>query len=155
MKVRDVVNQLVDPIRRNNFEARRHKLGLSRVALGRILDVNPTTVFRHERGPFIALWDYALRGIEAEAASGKQVLRSFKAELDRQTFIPDQLDARGFSYTAERMQKARRQHAQQKSRSSKPTGKSPATRNDQNKVKQIADRAEARARAERDRHGRE
>ena len=41
--------------RRNDLEARRRKLGLSRVALGRILDVDPATVFRRERGPLVRL----------------------------------------------------------------------------------------------------
>ena len=51
------------------------------------------------------LWDYALRGVEAEAAdkATKVVLRSFKADLGRTGFIPDQLDAQGYSYLAEKM----------------------------------------------------
>ena len=58
-------------------------------------DVDPTTVFRRERGPLVALWDYAMRGIEAEAKDkeAKSHLRSFTGDLDRQTFIPDQLAA--------------------------------------------------------------
>ena len=111
---REIVKEFLDPIRRNNLEARRRKLGLSRVALGRILDVDPATVFRRERGPFVALWDYALRGIEAEAKEAKPILRRLKGDLDQQTFIPDQLDARGHSYTAEKMHQARRKHAQEK-----------------------------------------
>jgi hypothetical protein len=130
---RDLVQELTSPNRKNDLEARRRKLGLSRVALGRILEVDPATVFRHERGPLAALWDYALRGIEAEAAdkSGKQVLRDFKSSLSNQTFIPDQFAARGVGYIAEKMHEARRQHAQ---------GSSEKAR-----VKRIADRAEARA----------
>ena len=102
MVVKNVIRATVDPIRQNNLRARRRKLGLSRVALGRILGVDPATVFRHERGRMDGLWDYALRGIEAEAAEGKQFRRQYKTDLDRQTFIPDQLDARGWSYTAEK-----------------------------------------------------
>ena len=93
MSVKYVIRATIDPIRQNTLRARRRKLGLSRVALGRILGVDPATVFRHERGRMDALWDYALRGIEAEAAEGKQSRRQYKTELDLQTFIPDQLDA--------------------------------------------------------------
>ena len=153
-KVHEVIGEIVDPIRRNNLKARRHKLGLSRVALGRILDVDPATIFRRERGPLVALWDYALRGIEAEAKLGKQVVTGFKAGLDQQVFVPDQLDARGYSYTAEKMHEARRQ-LKQPQPPSKPRSKSPAARNVQDSVKRIADRAEARARAGRDWSGQE
>ena len=69
---------------------------------------------RRERGPFVALWDYAMRGIEAEAKEAKPILRGLKGGLNRQTFIPDQLDARGYSYVAEKMHQARRKHAREK-----------------------------------------
>jgi hypothetical protein len=59
---------LHNPIRRNTLQERRDRLGLSRVALARILDVDPASIFRHERNRMPALWDYALRGVEAEAA---------------------------------------------------------------------------------------
>ena len=158
--VREVIDAHLNPIRRNNLEARRRKLGLSRVELGHILDVDPATVFRRERGPLFALWDYALRGIEAEAAdkSSKRVVRDFKSGLDHQTFIPDQLDARGHSYTAAKMREARRQHAVGKSRPAKPSlsDKPPAQKAasraasadgrrrqlSKDRIKQIADRAE-------------
>jgi hypothetical protein len=158
--VRQVIDAHPNPIRRNDLEVRRRRLGLSRVALGRILDVDPATVFRRERGPLFALWDHALRGIEAEAAdkSSKRVVRDFKSGLDLQTFIPDQLDARGHSYTAAKMRDARRQHALGKSRpaqpllSDKPRTQKAASRTasadgrrgqlSKTKIKQIADRAE-------------
>ena len=127
MVVKNLIKAAIDPIRQNNLRARRRKLGLSRVALGRILGVDPATVFRHERGRMDGLWDYALRGIEAEAAEGKQFRRQYKTDLDRQTFIPDQLDARGWSYTAEKMHEARRQHAQRKARPDKPDKKQTGT----------------------------
>src|SRR5262245_63318993 len=109
--VREAIDSVLNPIRRNNLEARRLKLGLSRVALGRILEVDPATVFRHERAPLVALWDYALRGIEAEAASkeSKQELRSFKSGLDCESIIPDGIAAQGKAYLAEKMHKARQQ----------------------------------------------
>jgi DNA-binding XRE family transcriptional regulator len=159
-KVREVIDAYLNPIRKNDLEARRRKLGLSRVALGRILEVDPATVFRRERGPFVPLWDYALRGIEAEAAdkSSKRVVQHFKSQLDRETFIPDQLDAQGYAYTAAKMHEARRQHALGKSRSAKPSlsdkrpGQTPASRAtsgerrtgqlSKDRIKQIADRAE-------------
>ena len=113
--LKEFVQEITNPLRRNNLEARRHKLGLSRVALGRILDVDPATVFRRERGPLVALWDYAMRGIEAEAASeeAKLHIRGEKARLKGPS-IPDMLDAQGFAFTAEKMNQARRQHAQEK-----------------------------------------
>ena len=115
--VRKTISEIRDPIRRNDLEARRRKLGLSRVALGRILEVDPATVFRRERGPLSALWDYALRGIEAEAAvkSSKVVIQSYESRLDRASFIPDQLSAKGYAYLAEKMNEARRQHPRKKS----------------------------------------
>ena len=112
--VKEVIKEITNPHRRNDLEARRRKLGLSRVALGRILDVDPATVFRRERGPLVALWDYAMRGIEAEAREAKPILRSRKSDLDLQTVIPDHFDAQGFAYTAEKMNQARRQHAREK-----------------------------------------
>ena len=95
-----------------------------------------------------ALWDYALRGIEAEAAKGKQSRRQYKTELDLQTFIPDQLDARGWSYTAEKMHEARRQHAQRKAPPDEPvkqTGTFSERRPrelSKEQIKRITDRAE-------------
>ena len=122
-KVREAIDAHLNPFRQNDLEARRRKLGLSRVALGRILEVDPATVFRRERGPLVALWDYALRGIEAEAAdkSSKRVVKDYKSGLHRQTFIPDQLEAQGYSYTAAKMHEARREHARGTSRPAKPS----------------------------------
>ena len=126
--VKDVIKEITNPHRRNDLEARRCKLGLSRVALGRILDVDPATVFRRERGPRVALWDYAMRGIEAEAKEAKPILRSHKGDLDLQTFIPDHFDAQGFPFTAEKMNQARRQHAKDKlAASGKRTAKRSAS----------------------------
>jgi DNA-binding XRE family transcriptional regulator len=66
-KTREAISEIVNPIARNTLKERRVRLGLSRVALARILDVDPASIFRHERNPMTALWDYALRGVEAEA----------------------------------------------------------------------------------------
>lgn len=113
--IKQSITEITNPLRRNDLETRRLKLGLSRVALGRILGVDPATVFRRERGPLVALWDYAMRGIEAEAASehAKQHIRGDKARL-KVPSIPDMLDAQGFAFTAEKMNQARRHHAQEK-----------------------------------------
>jgi hypothetical protein len=82
MRVRDAIGGISDPIRENDLRARRLTLRLSRAALGRILDVDPATVFRHEQGPLMPLWDYALRGVQ-----------SYRSRLANQTFIPDQSPA--------------------------------------------------------------
>jgi len=150
--VREAIDSVLNPIRRNNLEARRLKLGLSRVALGRILEVDPATVFRHERAPLVALWDYALRGIEAEAASkeSKQELRSFKSGLDCESIIPDGIAAQGKAYLAEKMHKARQQHARRKPSvaDKPPSRRAPSERHkgqlSKEMINEIADRAEGR-----------
>jgi DNA-binding XRE family transcriptional regulator len=127
--VKEVISEITNPLRQNDLESRRRKLGLTRVALGRILGVDPATVFRRERGPLFALWDYALRGIEAEASSkwDRGELRSFKSNLDYQNFWPHQFEARGHSYTAEKMKEARREHARKKpTRTKSAIDKEPA-----------------------------
>ena len=61
-KIDKVIAETLNPIRRNTLKARRHNLGLSRNGLARILEVDPSSVSRHEQGAMTALWDYALRG---------------------------------------------------------------------------------------------
>ena len=114
--VKQTIKNITNPLRRNNLEARRRKLGLSRVALGRILGVDPATVFRRERGSLVALWDYAMRGIEAEATSkeAKQDIRWHKAHINRPPVMPDIWDAKGQSYVAEKMRAAHREEARKK-----------------------------------------
>ncbi len=148
--VREAVRELIDPIRHNDLQARRQKLGLSRVALGRILGVDPATVFRREQAVLAPLWDYALRGIEAEARDAKQAVRSFKSRLDHQTFIPDQLAARGCSYAAEKMLEDRERHARTKRRPQRAVRTDETVgsvaRDHKATIKAAADRAEARSR---------
>jgi DNA-binding XRE family transcriptional regulator len=124
--IKEVIKEITNPLRRNDLEERRRKLGLSRVALGRILDVDPATVFRHERGPLVALWHYAMRGIEAEAAckEAKQVIRMHKANLKGKHIFPDAFEARGESYVAEKMRAAYREEARKGSAPRQP-GKKP------------------------------
>jgi predicted transcriptional regulator len=122
-KTQEAISEIINPIRPNTLRERRVRLGLSRVALARILDVDPASIFRHERNSMTALWDYALRGVEAEAAdkASRQILQSFEADLNRQNFMPEQIDARGHKYVAEKMNEARRQSV----RKTKPQGHKP------------------------------
>jgi hypothetical protein len=149
---REAVRSMLDPIRHNNLKARRLKLKLSRVALGRILGVDPATVFRREQGMLAPLWDYALRGIEAEAQEAKPVVKVFKSELDQQSFTPEQLAARGYSYTTEKMLEEREKHAHAKRHPPRPRAAVPADKSGHRAptkaaIKAAADRAEARSRS--------
>jgi DNA-binding XRE family transcriptional regulator len=151
MRTRDVVRELLNPIRHNDLKARRKKLGLSRVALGRILGVDPATVFRREQGMLAPLWDYALRGIEAEAEEAKPAVKAFKSELDHQSFMPDQLAARGYVYTAQKMLEEREKHARTKQHRPRPRAAAPPEKSGHRaptkaQIKAAADRAEARSR---------
>jgi DNA-binding XRE family transcriptional regulator len=76
LKTRETIAEILHPIRHNDLEARRRRLKLSRVALARILDVDPATVYRQERGVMSALWNYALRGVEAEASSPNRICKA-------------------------------------------------------------------------------
>ena len=142
--VKDVIKEITNPHRRSDLEARRRALGLSRVALGRILGVDPATVFRRERGPLVALWDYAMRGIEAVAASkeAKQVIRRYKASLDQRPTVPDIFDAQGETYVAEKMRAAHRQEARKKPAPRQPDKKSgePQSTGQSEATKRLADK---------------
>ena len=102
-KTRDTIAEILHPIRRNDLEARRHRLKLSRVALARILDVDPATIYRQERGVMSALWDYAMRGVEAEAENAKMVLREHQKKVDSRDLMADGMTERGHRYTGEKM----------------------------------------------------
>jgi Helix-turn-helix len=146
--VRDLIRERLSPTRQNDLEARRKQLGLSRVALGRILGVDPATIFRRERGPLAALFDYAMRGVEAEAEnkSGKQIVRNFRKS--QRTIIPeaDWMAARGYGYIAEQMRDAQEQR--RKPRAQTPLPDAPASK-EKARIKAMADRAEATAKARR------
>jgi DNA-binding XRE family transcriptional regulator len=146
-KIRQAISEIINPIRRNTLRERRVRLGLSRVALARILDVDPASIFRHERDPMTALWDYALRGVEAEAAdqASREVLRYFKSKLDLENFIPEQVDARGHKYVAEKMNEARRQSVRKK----KPQGHKPRRVQNADRVQAAVQRAIDRSEAQR------
>jgi DNA-binding XRE family transcriptional regulator len=144
-KTHGAISEIVNPIRQNTLKERRKRLGLSRVALARILDVDPASIYRHEHNPMSALWDFALRGVEAEAAAKgtRQILRGYKSELQRENFMAEQLDARGHKYVAEKMNEARRQSV----RATKPQGHKPqrVQSSDKNRVEAAVQRAIERA----------
>ena len=157
VSVKEVIKEIAGgvPFRHNDLEVRRRGLGLSRVALGRIFGVDPATVFRRERGVLSGLWDYALRGVEAEACDklSKGVLRSYKADLDRKLSLPEQYDeAHGqHSYLTEQMRKVAKEPPRTKrpqprpprANSPAPSGRSSELTRAQ--IKAAADRAEARS----------
>jgi hypothetical protein len=159
VRVKDIVRELSDhPLRRNTLKSQRRALGLSRAALARILEVDPSTVYRQElQNPMSMLWSYALRGLAAEVASktAKGRIREHKAEIARR----DQLlgaarhDAEGYKLVAERMREAEREQ-------SKPKKEQPVKRDSSGmyrptrpraraltpeQIKNAVDRAEARS----------
>jgi DNA-binding XRE family transcriptional regulator len=67
--------EIVDPFERNTLEGRRLKLGLSRAGLASVFEVAEATVYRRERDAKMdAIWDWALKGIEAEYAERRRAL---------------------------------------------------------------------------------
>jgi hypothetical protein len=159
VKVKDIVRELSDiPLQRNTLKSQRRALGLSRAALARILEVDPSTVYRQElQNPMSVLWFYALRGLAAEADSkmAKRRIREHKAEIARcdQLLGAARADAEGYKLVAERMREAGRE--QSKPKPSQPVKRaSPGmyrpTRDrvralTPEQVKDVADRAEARS----------
>ena len=109
MQIKELVRHLAAlPPRCNTLQAQRRVLGLSRAALARILEVDPSTVYRQElHNPMSMLWHYALRGIAAEAANKnmKSMRAHHKADLARKDELigPGRLDACGYKFTAEKM----------------------------------------------------
>jgi hypothetical protein len=156
-KVAEAVSDIVNPLRRNHLKQRRRKLGLSRVALARILEVDPATVYRHElQNPMSMLWHYAMVGVETEATSkqAKGVVRDHKRDLDRLDFFPEQIDARGYKVTAEKMREATRQRAaappvpkHRRSANASPIAPGRSRIPTPAEVMAAADRAEARSEA--------
>ena len=139
MRVKEIVRHLAEPpFRQNTLKTQRKRLGLSRAALARILEVDPSSVYRQElRNPMSMLWNYALRGIKAEAQDSelRAEVRDHKAELARRDKLlgPSRLDACNFRLTAEKMRAATREHAtaanerpRKRRRSPPPTFERPA-----------------------------
>jgi hypothetical protein len=52
-----------------------------------------------------ALWDYAIRGVEAEAKLARPVLQTHQAHVDRRDLIADGMTEHGHRYTGEKMRK--------------------------------------------------
>jgi DNA-binding XRE family transcriptional regulator len=103
---REVAEDILHPVRRNDMKARRKKLRLSQSELATIFDVDVVSIYRHERDKVLpVLWDYALKGVEAEAANpqARQVLRAFRSGLDRPNVFVQGLEARGHRLVAVRM----------------------------------------------------
>jgi hypothetical protein len=125
-----VVRELSDlPLRRNILKSQRCALGLSRATLARILEVDPSTVYRQElQNPMSMLWFYALRGLAAEADSktAKRQIREHKAEIARcdQLSGAARQDAEGYKLVAERMREAQREQSKPK-KEEPPPAKSP------------------------------
>jgi hypothetical protein len=162
MRIKQVVREMAAlPSRHNTINAQRRTLGLSRVALARILEVDPSTVYRQElQEPMSMLWHYALRGLAAEAADkdAKRIIRDHKADLARRAELTgaDRRDAEGHKLTAERMREAEREQAKPKKRlPAKPfqpveEGPTHGPRHrprglTREQIKTAADRAEARS----------
>jgi DNA-binding XRE family transcriptional regulator len=97
-----IARALLNPVRDNDLEQRRKALKLSRAALARILGVNEATVFRQERGIMTGLWDYALRGVEAEAAKAVKILREHQRRIEQDTTVA-WTEGQGYRYAAEAM----------------------------------------------------
>ena len=160
MRVKEYVRERLElPLRHNTLKAQRKALGLSRAALARILEVDPSSVFRQElRNPTSMLWNYALRGLAAEAKNPtlKAMERRYKADLAREDQLlgPSRLEAQGYKLTAEKMRAVTREQAnpQKESprkhrRSSLPAHqpiRAPRTLT-KSEITAAADRAEARA----------
>src|SRR5689334_19409351 len=112
MRVKEIVRHLAEPpFRHNTLKTQRTRLGLSRAALARILEVDPSSVYRQEfRNPMSMLWNYALRGIKAEAQDRelRAQVRDHKADLGNRDKIlgASRWDSYGYKLTAERMRAA-------------------------------------------------
>jgi len=97
-----IAKALLNPIRDNDLEQRRKALKLSRAAVARIFGVNEATVYRQERGIMTGLWDYALRGVEAEAAKTREILLKHQREIEQDTTVA-WTEGKGYHYAAEAM----------------------------------------------------
>jgi len=106
IKAREVAEDILRPVRRNDMKARRKKLRLSQSELATVFDVNVLSIYRHERDKVLpTLWDYALKGVEAEAANpdDRQILRAFRSGLDGPNVMVQGVEARGHRLVAVRM----------------------------------------------------
>jgi hypothetical protein len=81
-----------------------------------------------------ALWEYAMRGVEAEAKRAKPALQSHQASVDRLDLIPDRLVERGCRFTGEKMK-------QLKPRPKRVNAKRQSRGSTRNRPRRIATRA--------------
>ena len=102
-KTRQKIWEILHPLRHNDLQVRRHRLNLSRVALARVLEVDPATVYRQEHGVLSALWHYAICGVEAEAERAKALLRYHQKRVDGRDLVADGITEHGHRYTGEKM----------------------------------------------------
>jgi hypothetical protein len=164
MKTRDAIRELTAlPLRQNVLRQWRHELGLSRAAVARILEVDPSTVFRQElKNPMAPLWYYALLGIRAEARDrgGRQLRTRRRKDADLHDALsgPVRMEAEGHRLTAEKMRADDRERTKVKA----PPPETPAALRPRTEprsrsgsgmwtpeaVKAAADRAEARSRSQ-------
>jgi hypothetical protein len=162
MRVQDLVRELSElPLRRNTLKAQRQKLGLSRAVLARILEVDPSSVYRQElRNPMSMLWHYALKGIMAEAKDrrGQATVRRHKVDLVRTDRLlgASRLDAVGLKYTAEKIRAATREQAKPQKKTLRKRWQSPPPAHEpvrtrramtKSEINAAVERAEARAAA--------
>src|SRR5262249_51603072 len=155
MGVQDLVRELSElPLRRNTLKAQRQKLGLSRAVLARILEVDPSSVYRQElRNPMSMLWHYALRGIMAESKDRERqaMVRMHKADLVRkdQLLGASRLDAVGFKYTAEKIRAATREQAKPQKETSRKRWRSPPPAHEPVRARRAMTKLEINAAVER------
>ena len=163
VKVKELVRELSSfPLRHNTLRAQRRELGLSRAALARILEVDPSSVYRQElKNPMSMLWNYALRGIKAEAdnkilKSHRRLHKSTLAIMDKTTG-PARLEAEGYKLTAHKLREDMDKQAKQEEPARLPKAtaqgrinrrpRRPSEEDIKAVAKAAADRAEARAAA--------
>jgi hypothetical protein len=155
MRVKDYVRERLKlPLRHNTLKAQRVDLGLSRAVLARILEVDPSTVYRQElRNPMSMLWHYALRGIMAEAKDRERqaMVRMHKADLVRkdQLLGASRLDAEGFKYTAETIKAATREQAKPQKETSRKHWRSPLPAHEPVRARRVMTKSEIKAAVER------
>lgn len=132
MKIKQLVRDIKAlPLRNNKLKALRAELGLSRATLARILEVDPSTVFRQElHNPMSMLWYYALQGIAAEARDrrSRAIRREHKQRLSGSDEIlgPERVEAEDHRFTAEKMREDTREHAKSKKPPARLPKPSPA-----------------------------
>jgi hypothetical protein len=155
MRVREYVRERLElPLRYNTLKAQRKALGLSRAALARILEVDPSSVYRQElRNPMSMLWNYALRGLAAEAKNRtlKAMGRRHRADLAREDQLlgPSRLEAQGYKLTAEKMRTVTREQAKPQKEARRKHWRSPPLAHEPGRARRTLTKSEITAAADR------